>query len=220
MKAKSVERLAARKLRKRGYSLKEIVRELGAAKSSVSVWVRDIKLTEKQRQILTSRHGDRSLIERRRQTRLKNELAKRTDVINAAATEISQLSNKELWLVGTMLYWAEGGKTQSVVRFANGDPEMIKIMMVFFKKICKVADDKFRGYLHIHPHLDYKAAEKHWSEVSGIPLKHFYKTYRKMNISSKNQRDSLPMGTFDIYVSDAKLLYTITGWAKGIFSNY
>lgn len=217
---KKIEKLKAQELRRQGHSLKEITKRLGVAKSSISLWVRDIELTSEQKMRLIANHTNAEVVERRRATRLRNELGKRNLVISNAQNEISRLSDKELWLVGTMLYWAEGGKTQSMVRFSNGDPEMIKIMMVFFKKICKVPKDKFRGYLHIHPHLDYKLAEKHWSKVSGISLDKFYKTYRKMIVSSRGKRDSLPLGTFDIYVCDANLLLKITGWTRGIFSNY
>lgn len=122
--------------------------------------------------------------------------------------------------MGVMLYWAEGGKTQRMVRFSNGDPEMIKIMMTFFRRICKVPESKFRGYIHIHPHLDFRAAENYWSSISEISLDQFFKTYRIPNKSSQNKKNSLPNGVFDIYVLDTNLFLKITGWAKGIFSSY
>jgi len=122
--------------------------------------------------------------------------------------------------MGVMLYWAEGGKTQRLVRFSNGDPEMIKIMMTFFRQVCNVPEHKFRGYIHIHPHLDHKNAEKYWSTITEIPLKQFFKTYRRPNKSSQNKKDSLPYGVLDVYVLDASLFLKITGWAKGIFSSY
>lgn len=119
-----------------------------------------------------------------------------------------------------MLYWAEGGKTQRMVRFSNGDPEMIKIMMAYFRNICDVDESKFRGYIHIHPHLDFRNAEKYWSNVTDIPLGQFFKTYRKQNRSSLNKRNTLPNGVLDIYVLDTELFLKITGWARGIFMSY
>jgi len=214
------EKEKAIKLRHKGLSINEISKRLNVAKSSVSLWVRDVKLNSKQLSILSNNKYSRHVIEKRRLSRLKNETAKRQIVINAAQKEIKKLSEKELWLVGIMLYWAEGGKTQRMVRFSNGDPEMIKIMMEFFRKICKVPDEKFRGYIHIHPHLDHNKAEKYWSSLSGIPLKKFFKTYRKINISSKNKKDTLPFGVMDIYICDAELFLKITGWARGIFGAY
>ena len=92
--------------------------------------------------------------------------------------------------------------------------------MKFFREICKVPKSKFRGYIHIHPHLDKKIAENFWSRISGIPLNQFYKTYQKPNKSSKNKKDTLPFGTFDIYICDTKLRLKIMGWIEGVCKSF
>jgi len=217
---KSEARIIALKLRQEGKSINEISSLLGVAKSSVSVWVRDIKLDVLQLRALSQKGHDRVAIEKRRQTRLTNEARKRQITIDTALSEITEVTYHELWLIGIMLYWAEGGKTQRLVRFSNGDPEMIKIMMAFFRIVCMVPEKKFRGYIHIHPHLDHVKSEKYWSEISDIPTNQFFKTYRKLNKSSQGKKDSLPNGVFDIYVLDTKLFLKIEGWAKGVFLSY
>ncbi len=89
--------------------------------------------------------------------------------------------------------------------------------MKFFKRVCKVPKEKFRAHIHIHPHLDIKKAENYWSSISGIPLKQFYKTYSKPNKSSQSKKNSLPFGTFDIYVHSTELFLKIKGWIEGIY---
>ncbi|MGI9027424.1 MAG: helix-turn-helix domain-containing protein [Candidatus Saccharimonadales bacterium] len=217
---KKIEREQAIALRTAGGSIKEIAKTLGVARSSVSVWVRAVELTISQECELKNNSHSLATVEKRRRSRLNNEIAKRELVIQAAAATVSKINNETLRLLGTMLYWAEGGKTQRIVRFSNGDPEMIKIMMAFFRIVCEVPENKFRGYIHIHPHLDAPTAENYWSSISGIPLTQFFKTYTKPNKSSQNKKDSLPYGVFDIYVMDTRLFYRITGWAQGIFSSY
>lgn len=217
---KKIERDKAIQLRLKGFSLNEIRNELKVSKSSVSLWVRNVELTDVQKERLRKKGFYREVVEKRRTSRLANEKIKRDFVINAAQRSINKISKKQLWLIGIMLYWAEGGKTQTMVRFSNSDPEMIKIMMVFFRKVCGVPETKFRGHIHIHPHLDYKEAEKYWSFTSGISHNQLYKTYRIPSRSSQNKKDSLPHGTFDIYVMSTELFYKITGWAKGIFASY
>ena len=217
---KNIEKEKAIKLRYEGYSLNEIRSVLGVAKSSVSIWVRNIELTEQQKQRLREKGFYREAVEKRRISRLAGEKAKRDLVINAAQKSIKKISKRELWLIGVMLYWAEGGKTRRAVRFSNSDPRMIKIMMVFFRRICVVPETKFRGHIHIHPHLDYIGAENYWSLISGIPRDQLYKTYRIPSKSSQGKKDSLPYGTFDVYVLSTELFYKINGWAKGIFSLY
>jgi transposase-like protein len=56
-KVKTEQRELARTIRRvEGVSIKEIARRLGVAPSSVSVWVRDIKLTPSQHQELLRRN--------------------------------------------------------------------------------------------------------------------------------------------------------------------
>ena len=215
---KTIQKREAISLREQGKSIKEIAREIGVAKSSVSLWVRNIELTERQKDYLEKKGLFREKIERARTTRLTNEKIKRDVVINEAKDRVPKINDQQLWLMGIALYWGEGGKTQRTVRFANSDPDLIKMMMLFFRKICGVPETKFRGHIHIHQHLDHKLAESYWSDISGIPKTKLYKTYRKQNKSSLNKKDSLPYGTFDIYVMDTQLFYKIVGWSRGITS--
>lgn len=217
---KKTEQIEAKKLRNLGYSIVYISTQLNVAKSSVSLWVRDIVLPDDTKTILKNNSHSSQTVEKRRTSRLANEMIKRNIIIDNAKDSVRKISAKELWLIGVMLYWAEGGKTQRMVRFSNGDPEMIRIMMSFFRNVCLVPESKFRGYIHIHQHLDAALAEDYWCEVSSIPKNQFFKTYNKPNKSSQNKKDSLPNGVFDIYVMDTKLFYKINGWAKGVFSSY
>jgi len=213
---KNIEKRKARDLREKGWSMNDIKDKLHVSKSSVSLWVRDIELSDKQKQELSRRGFKKEAIEKRRKVILERAEKRRRGVVDRAKSEIKSLSKKDLFLIGTMLYWGEGGKTGQVARVSNGDSNIIRVMMRFFREICEVPEHKFRGHLHIHPHLDYKKAEKYWSQLSGIPLSQLYKTYRKKNRSSKNKKDSLPFGTFDVYVCNLDLLLKIKGWIEGI----
>jgi len=44
----------------------------------------------------------------------------------------------DLKTTGIMLYWGEGAKTGSAVKFANSNPDMIKVFLLFLRKICGV----------------------------------------------------------------------------------
>ena len=214
------EKNLALNLRKQGWSMNEIKDKLRVSKSSISLWVRNIKLTDDQKRALSQKGLTKESIERRRATRLSRENARRQIIVDAAREEIDTLSELELKLIGVALYWAEGGKTnRGSVQLSNGDPRIIRLMMKFFKKICKVPKEKFRAHIHIHPHLNIKKAENYWSSISSIPLNQFYKTYSKPNKASQNKKDSLPFGTFDIYVHSTELFLKIKGWIEGIYKN-
>ena len=214
---KTLEKARARALRKKGYSINQIVKEEGFTKSSVSLWVRDIVLTKAQKKKLSERGRSTEGIERRRLKRLFNEQARRQIIFDKAKEDYDSISQRELKLIGIILYLGEGGKTErGSVRVANSDPQVIKIMMRFFREICKVQEDRFRGHIHTFSHVDIKKTEKYWSSVTKIPQKQFYKTYTKPSASSLQKRNKLPFGTFDIYINDTNLFLTITGWIERI----
>lgn len=211
------EKKLARKLRRQGWSLNEIRGKLKVAKSSVSIWVCDIELTEKQKQELSRKGIKKEVIERRRNTRLKNERERRQKIINEGRKEIKVISLKELKLIGASFYWGDGSKSnRNQVQFSNADPKAIQFMMRFFQKVCKVPEEKFRGHIFLHPHLDRERAERYWSKVSGIPRKQFHKTSMQQSRASKGKRDTLPYGTFKIQVCDTKLQLKIKGWIEGL----
>lgn len=218
---KSLEKQKAIELRKSGLSIRKIFKILSVSKSSVSFWVRGVQLTQAQKKQLSENGVKKEIIELRRITRLNNENKRRQYIIDEAKKQIPKLSDKDLWLIGSLLYWAEGRKkTVNTVTFSNSDPEMIKFMMTFFRKVCNVPENKFRGHIHIHPHLDHKKAEAYWSDLTQIPPNQFFKTYRKMNKASKHKRDSLPLGTLDVYICSGELFLKIKGWVEGIFNSY
>lgn len=211
------EKIEARNLRKEGWSIKQIGKSLGVAKASVSIWVRDIQLSPEQLQKLSERGQNREIIEKRRKTRLERENFRRQLIINKAESGISTVSERELFLFGIALYWAEGSKTKrGVVELSNADPELIRVGIRFFREICKVPPEKFRCHVYLHPHLNSKKAEQYWSSVSGIPKKQFYKTSMQQSRASKNKHDSLPYGTCAISICDTELFLKIKGWTKGV----
>ena len=65
------EKSEARRLRFLGCSLNEIQERLGIAKSSISLWVRDVELTPEQKKELSRKGIQKGVIEQRRATRLK-----------------------------------------------------------------------------------------------------------------------------------------------------
>ncbi len=212
---KRTERDAALKLRRQGKSLGEIAVALGVAKGSVSVWVRDVPLTPRQRGLLTARGFSVDAVEKRRTARIRNTKERHQVVIDRAKADISSLSRHELLLIGAALYWGEGSKkNRNMASIANSDPLLIRLMMRFFSEVCGVPKDKFRGHIHTYSHQNAKAAEEYWSMVSGISRSQFYKTYSKPSRVSLGKKDSLPFGTLQIYVCDTNIALIIRGWME------
>jgi hypothetical protein len=142
MRKDKVEALA---LRKKGFSYNEISKKLEIPKSTLSYWLSDVVISQEAKSRIASRvfaGSVKGLIERNKnQTALAKE---RAEVIRETAKkEVRNLMKSKLFLVGISLYWAEGykkgayGSKWKAVDFANSDPELVKIMMNFFRKICK-----------------------------------------------------------------------------------
>ena len=217
MRAK--KRSKARLLREQGCSVREIAKKINCAKSSVSGWVRDISLTDEQIKRLKSNQdkgrakaANHPNSPKQVQARIRNEIIKfrGKDIPN-------QYSVNLLKIVGSALYWAEGYKASlNVVNFSNTDPDMISIMMKFFRIVCKVPEKKFRGVVHMHSNLDRNRAERFWSLTSGIPIAQFHKTQFGISRASKHKRKTLPFGTFAIIVCDTSIRWCIEGWIEGL----
>lgn len=217
MRSKEIKK--ARKLRLQGFSIREISKKIQCAKSSVSGWVRDIPLTAEQIERLKSNQDKGRAKAANHPNSPKQVWGKiRNDIIKAAEEEIpAKCPRGVLKLIGAALYWAEGYKVDAnMINFSNSDPSMVALMMKFFKDVCNVPDTKFRGVVHIHPHLDKERAKKFWSKVSGIPVKQFHKTQFGISKASKHKRDTLPLGTFRVVICDTRLKAKIKGWIQGI----
>jgi predicted DNA-binding protein YlxM (UPF0122 family) len=60
--------------------------------------------------------------------------------------------DKELFIKAIMIYWCEGAKSikSHTVDLANCDPEMLKLFMLFLRKICRVDENRIRIYLYCY----------------------------------------------------------------------
>ncbi|MFA6257193.1 MAG: hypothetical protein WCT29_02540 [Candidatus Paceibacterota bacterium] len=212
---KVIEKEEARVLRGQGKSINEIKNILKVSKASVSLWVRDVVLTTKQKNSLSQNGRSVASVEKRRLNRIASTERKTTLTIKLAKKEITSIHKNDLKMIGISLYLGEGGKTKrGIARITNSDPCIIKIMMRFFREICLVPENKFRGHIHTFSKTNIRNAENYWSKISGIPISQFYKTYIKPSTAGKNKRNTLPYGTLDVSVNDTQLFLKILGWME------
>lgn len=214
-------KVRAIRLRKAGKSYNEISGALGIPKSTLSSWFRDditsqrikTRLTIKSRRILSKN------ITRYNQQRSKDARAQWKVWQDKAKSEINTLSLYELKLVGTALYWAEGYKKSNWnIVFSNSDPTLIRIMVDFFRKVCKIDEYKIKGQVQIHPNISDRKAILYWSRISKIPTDRFRKSILQVPRSSQQKRRprTLPYGTFRICINDVRLVNQIKGWMQGL----
>ena len=212
-------KLKAQKLRKQGLAIKEIEKKIKVSRSSVSLWVRDVKLTKKQlkRLYLNKKTGQLkgSIIAAMNKIKAREKLVER--LLKEGEKEIGNLSKRDKFVTGVAMYFAEGSKTSNNVSFSNSDARAIKFMMSWLREVCKAPEGKFRGALYLHDNLDKTRAERFWSKLTGIPLKQFTKTYLVKNNPHRLRKAKHIYGVFRITVCNANLHRKIMGWISGIF---
>ena len=217
MKAK--KRNLARRLREQGKSVREIAAEITCSKSSISKWVRDIPLTAKQIARLKSNQDKGRAKAAQHPNSPKQKWGRiRNSIIEDASKEIpDNFSKLSLKISCTALYWAEGyNASRTLFLFSNSNADMIRLMMKFLREVCKIPEKKIKGRINIHPHLSIKKAENYWINVTGIPKQNFNKPLTAVSKASKQKKDSLPFGTFNIIICDVRFVSRIKGWIKGL----
>jgi len=217
------EKAEVRSLRKKGYSYSEILKKIKVSKGSLSVWCRDIVLTEKQIEMLCERAEDgrfrsRKIIGEKREAERRERIKKLRE---EGMREMGILSCRDRFLAGVGLYAGDGAKGFQGVRFSNSDPRIIKFMMEWLREFCKVPEGKFRGRIWIHDDQNELGARRFWSKTTDIPMGQFQKSYiAKNKKNSKKIRKKLHQyGIFGIEVSDAAMQRKILGWMTGILEN-
>jgi hypothetical protein len=223
-RAKDDLRAKARRLREQGLDYNRIAAELGVSKSSVSLWVRDLprpKRLSYEECRKRAAEGVRRYWDAERPARE----ARREATRNAAAAEISALSQRELLIAGAIAYWCEGSKSKphrrkERVDFINGDPGLIAFFLRFLDA-AGVDRAQVRYRVQIHETADVDAAERYWLEVTGAELAQFYRPTLK-----RHNPKTVRWNTGDDYhgclrmdvQQSADLYRRIEGWVRAAMS--
>jgi len=211
-------------LRKEGLSYSEIADAIPVSKSTLSLWLRDISLLPsqlkrlKQKSVANQKLGS--------QTIKKARLEKTNKLIISARNDIPKISNHNLWLMGIMLYWAEGSKQKrhnigQRVIFHNSDKLMIKLYLKWLLDCLKIKRANIDFEIYSHDNIKYKEDEvvNYWSKATGFNTKSFDKIYYKKdkkNEYRKNQEDGYYGLLRVIVLKSTDLNRTIQGWVEGV----
>jgi hypothetical protein len=219
-RGKIEEQNRARDLRALGWTLGEICEELGVSKASASLWCRDVEIDVEE---LARRREARNLAgnegaRRRGPNRLQRRKQAEIEEMQAAGVDaVGVLSDRDLLLVGAALYAGEGSKTPGDVRFANSDPRMILFFVEWLRRCFGVDTSAMRFRLYLHEGLDLDAANRFWSELTGIPTSQFRKPYRAAADPSI-RRSKHPMGCPSVGVSSTRLHRRVMGLVDALLS--
>lgn len=94
---------------------------------------------------------------------------------------------------------------------------MIKLIMRWFREICKVPESKLRLRVQLHDPKRLEIVEKYWSDLTGIPPGQITAPLLRISKTSRKKRGNiLPYGVVNIRLSDVTLFSRILGWINGL----
>ncbi len=164
------EREQARELRAQAWTLQEIADELGVAKGTVSVWVRDVEFTPKPRN-----RGHPAGSKHPMRVRKEVEIEQCRDDAMVWAHSVTQ-RERSMFALG--LYAGEGSKTGNTLGMANTNPRLLWEFVEWIRRDFMIDESRLRVVVYLHEGLDLDAAEAFWSRVLSIPRSQFTKPYR------------------------------------------
>lgn len=211
-------------LRKQGKTYSEIMKEVPVAKSTISLWLRGVGLSVRQKQAITEKRI--SAQKKGAESQKRKRIERQSHILNMSEKEIGKMTLRELWLIGIALYWAEGSKEKDFrpgarTSFSNSDPKMIKLFLKWLSDCVKVSSDDISADLYIHEshRNNVDAVLARWSDIIGVKKSFFKAVYFKKNkINTKRKNTgALYLGLLRVNIrASSELNRRITGWIMGI----
>ncbi len=200
------EKEECRKLRQQGLSLNDIAKSVKVSKSSVSLWVRDIDLTNEQREKLQLR--DKSYIKYSENFRNKRR--------EYQAQGREKIHNEDKgYAFGCALFWGEGTKCKNYVRLTNSDIKMISYFVKFLRKYFNVQDNDFSitFQYYLNNNLTLEDIQSYWCNQLKLPVS----CLRKCTLKSKyydNTKVKHPYGICTVSINNTRIAQQIFGSIK------
>ncbi len=220
----------ALKLRLTGQSYSEISNSLGIPKATLSGWFTGLELPEEAKKRLEKRVFQKSISALIKRNQAQTHLAEQNahTIRNSARQEVSLLNNRDIFMLGISLYWAEGYKrpqmrngkvkTYHSVSLTNSDHDLVKIYLRFLREICQIPEEKITGEIRVYEHHNEAYLINFWNKATKIPFSRLKTIKNGVSISSQRRRpfNTLPNGTIQIRVNSTNLYHKIMGWIEGL----
>lgn len=212
----------AQSFRKKGFSLKEISGKLGISKSTASIWLRDILLSEKAELRLAERITQGQIISAKKRKARTDEIRRiyfENGLKLVKETSRQHKDKRTSKIFCAILYWCEGAKFDGGgIQFTNSDPNLIRTFVRLMRHAFRVDESKFRVSLHVHNYHSISRQIKFWQGVTGIPNSQFFRPYKKINSGKRLKLDY--QGCVNIKYYDSDIARQLLGVGKAFLKIY
>jgi transcriptional regulator with XRE-family HTH domain len=194
-------------LRKKGKSLNEIAAALKIPKSTLSGWLKNIKMSLKFKKALFKKRLDGLAVARiKAATSHKQERLKRMAVIEKDASLLLKgvkIDRTAAELIFSSFYLAEGAKRRGSFEIANSNPEILVGFWNLMRNLYPLDLKRVRCHLYLRLDQSEKKLKNFWSHTLNIPEKQFIKSqFDKRAVSAT--RDNYN-GVCCVYYNDVNL---------------
>jgi hypothetical protein len=203
------KREKARELRRQGWQLVDVAKELEVSYGTVRQWCRDIELTDEQVESLYDK--DPLLFNQHKgaQTNKRNALHQRLKYQEAGRQQTAKGSL--IHLMGCMLYWGEGSKHRQQLKFTNTDPNMLILFARFLREEMAVPDSKF--VLHILTHSndenEREQIRRYW--LAQLSLADDCKVMFTLKVGTDSRKARYPNGICAICIYSTEVVQRVFG---------
>ena len=220
-------------MRKKGMSYSEIQNRINIPKSTLSFWLKKIILTDEQENNLNRRISE--ALKKSLETKRNKKQKLIEDIKISSEQDIKEISKKEFWLMGIILYWRErllSGIESDIkkgVSFTTSDPDLARLFLKWLMDIGGIKNDEILPDIFIDSKTKSRgSAIKYWSEIIERPISDFVRVYsykdrssQKNGVKNRNMGVKSKNGLLRIRVrSSSALARQISGWINGIIKYY
>lgn len=147
-------------LRKRGYSINELVNALSIPKTTVWHHIHNITIPSKYALLLKAKRGGSA-----KRTQRNWILAKEK------AKQLLISPDREFLIALAMLYWGESSK--KTCDFINSNGKIIKLYLTILRRIFKIPEETIKPTLRIFSGMNETDCLNYWSKTTKIPKRKF-----------------------------------------------
>lgn len=181
----------ARKLRKKGFSIGKIEYRLGIPRSTLSGWLKNVDLSQEQKERLTQ-NWKNALVGARKKAVLWHNAQKEKRLKEAENHALKILDTiditdrKILELALAILYMGEGTKKKVETSMGSSDPLILKFFLALLKTLYAFDLKKIKCQLNLRADQNPEKMKRFWSKELKVPLSNFgYVNLDKRTIGSK-----------------------------------
>lgn len=199
-----------------GNTYAQIQKKYPVPKSTLSFWFSRVgKKQDRSRQLDHLRIARAASIKtKNRQKELRIKEAE--DTARRVATRVPVAQEAVGKALLAMLYWAEGGKTGSGMKFTNTDPELISMFVSLLRKYYDIDESRLRIGLLVHYYHNRSQTRQFWSEKLRIPVAQFWKIYLKPRSGKKRSYKRNYYGICNLHYSSSAIQRELIALGKEI----